>query len=251
MNLFGLTNTTTLKELKRKYYDFALLCHPDNGGSTEDMQVVQSCYEEAKQQLEWTQSSHDKMDRLVDALECGTLRDDLPHSEANPSAPSFPSLRDIFDDVHSQFHAICHQTTPDAPDGVSGSTTPGVVKACGPEEDPYATQGYGSYMLERWKMTTDASAPCVYSPDVNVQTELSNIPSSAHDDTKDDKMVVCPSQTTSFGYPLHINPHTHIRDFSVSDNLFAHTQHATHTGSLPKSDYRLAHAEPEKPPTTE
>ena len=99
MNLFGITNDTTLKELQKSYYEFALLCHPDNGGTTEDMQVVQRSYEEAKNQLEQAQTSRDKMDSLVDTLEKGTLYENTSQNQPNAST-SLPSLRDIFDEVH-------------------------------------------------------------------------------------------------------------------------------------------------------
>ena len=51
-NLFGLTAKDSLTELRRRYYDLALLCHPDRGGTATDMRIVQRSYEAAKVALE-------------------------------------------------------------------------------------------------------------------------------------------------------------------------------------------------------
>jgi hypothetical protein len=42
--LFGLTHKTTLTEVRRAYYDLALLCHPDKGGDAGDMKTINAAY---------------------------------------------------------------------------------------------------------------------------------------------------------------------------------------------------------------
>ena len=50
--LLGVTHTSTLSEVKRSYYQWALLCHPDKGGTEEEMIVIQQAYEYIRTQLE-------------------------------------------------------------------------------------------------------------------------------------------------------------------------------------------------------
>ena len=37
-------NMPDLKQLKKSYYQLALLCHPDKGGKKESMDIVHKCY---------------------------------------------------------------------------------------------------------------------------------------------------------------------------------------------------------------
>ena len=50
--LLGVTINSTLKEVKKAYYNMSLLCHPDKGGSDKDMIVVHNSYLYIKKQLE-------------------------------------------------------------------------------------------------------------------------------------------------------------------------------------------------------
>ena len=43
-NLLGVNCNSTLQEVRKKYYALASLCHPDRGGTNEDMQVVHDAY---------------------------------------------------------------------------------------------------------------------------------------------------------------------------------------------------------------
>ena len=43
--LFGLTSKASADEVRKAYYNMALLCHPDRGGSVEDMTVINAAYE--------------------------------------------------------------------------------------------------------------------------------------------------------------------------------------------------------------
>ena len=51
-DLLGIKSDASLSELKKNYYNMALLCHPDKGGSSQDMYVVSSAYKYIKKQLE-------------------------------------------------------------------------------------------------------------------------------------------------------------------------------------------------------
>ena len=50
--IMNLTPDSTLKDLQRAYYDMALICHPDRGGTEEDMIVIHNAYKYIKEQLE-------------------------------------------------------------------------------------------------------------------------------------------------------------------------------------------------------
>lgn len=50
--IMNLTPDSTLKDLKRAYYDMALICHPDRGGTEEDMIIIHNAYKYIKEQLE-------------------------------------------------------------------------------------------------------------------------------------------------------------------------------------------------------
>lgn len=43
--VFGATLETPLAELRKRYYDLSLICHPDKGGRAEDMIALRNAYE--------------------------------------------------------------------------------------------------------------------------------------------------------------------------------------------------------------
>ena len=51
-DIMNLTSESTLKDLKKAYYEMALICHPDKGGQEEDMIVIHNAYKYIKEQLE-------------------------------------------------------------------------------------------------------------------------------------------------------------------------------------------------------
>jgi len=50
--LLGVDSRSSLGELKKNYYNLALLCHPDKGGNDKDMNVVSLAYNYVKYHLE-------------------------------------------------------------------------------------------------------------------------------------------------------------------------------------------------------
>jgi curved DNA-binding protein CbpA len=50
--LFGLDSKSTLEQLRKAYYKMALLCHPDKGGTEDDMNIIHNAYIYIKDQLE-------------------------------------------------------------------------------------------------------------------------------------------------------------------------------------------------------
>ena len=49
--LLGVNSTSSIKELKNNYYNLALYCHPDKGGSNKDMITLKNSYNYIKDQL--------------------------------------------------------------------------------------------------------------------------------------------------------------------------------------------------------
>ena len=50
--LLGVDSRASLSELKKNYYNLALICHPDKGGNDKDMNVVSLAYNYIKEHLE-------------------------------------------------------------------------------------------------------------------------------------------------------------------------------------------------------
>jgi hypothetical protein len=51
--LFGLTPQSTAEDIRRAYYQLALVCHPDKGGNAADMRMVQQAYEWICKHFQW------------------------------------------------------------------------------------------------------------------------------------------------------------------------------------------------------
>lgn len=62
--LLGVTSNSTFSELKRNYYNMALMCHPDKGGSNDDMHIVQMAYNYCKEQLQSQESRQTTYEQL-------------------------------------------------------------------------------------------------------------------------------------------------------------------------------------------
>jgi hypothetical protein len=81
--LLGVTIDSTLKDLKTSFYSLALLLHPDRGGTSEEMIVLQSSYDWIKSQILNTENNKKNYTDLLDSYTASNI---LPFS-------------DIFDEV--------------------------------------------------------------------------------------------------------------------------------------------------------
>lgn len=253
MELFGLTVNSTVADLRKRYYNLALLCHPDHGGSADDMHVVQTSYEQAKALLQRQHESHAKVRTVQQALEEGAL----PPPLASEGTKPLPSFRDIFDEVHDGFHRKFHEH--DAP-------LEGYVSY---ECDPHHVQGYGEYMVMQPAANvppppTDAELAAAqgvapYDPQTAFVTDPPLLPlrvparcTDVHTATNTDlppspppsptsALTLQNNVTPSVGFPVHVDPLQHVKDFSVRGS-----------STLPRTDYRLAmtHADGNTPAPT-
>ena len=51
-SLLGVNDKSSLRDLKKNYYNMALICHPDRGGDKNDMNIICLAYNYIKEQLE-------------------------------------------------------------------------------------------------------------------------------------------------------------------------------------------------------
>ena len=58
-SLLGVNLNDSLTKLKKNYYNMALICHPDKGGSSNDMHIINLAYNYIKLQIE-NQKKHNK-----------------------------------------------------------------------------------------------------------------------------------------------------------------------------------------------
>lgn len=96
--LFGLDSKSTLDELRKAYYKMALICHPDKGGTKEDMDIVYKAYIYIKNQLE-----NCKEEKEYDKLE-EDFKDFCQKQTDNP--PPFLEIWELSDDkrFHDEFN---------------------------------------------------------------------------------------------------------------------------------------------------
>lgn len=81
--LLGVTIDSPMKELKSAFYSLALLLHPDRGGTSEEMIVLQSSYDWIKSQILNTEENKKTFEELMSSYTLSNIT----------------SFSDIFDEV--------------------------------------------------------------------------------------------------------------------------------------------------------
>ena len=64
-NLLGVTIESTQKEVRKSYYRLSLMCHPDKGGSKEDMNIIHNAYLYVKKQIDFSECK-EKLEDIED-----------------------------------------------------------------------------------------------------------------------------------------------------------------------------------------
>lgn len=59
-DVLGVTPASSIAELRKNYFQLALVCHPDKGGNAEDMRVITSCYQWILAQLHGMEAKEHK-----------------------------------------------------------------------------------------------------------------------------------------------------------------------------------------------
>lgn len=96
--LLGVTTNSTFSELKRNYYNMALLCHPDKGGSNDDMITLHKAYNYCKEQLQ----SQEEKETTYQQLEY-EFAEFCKKQEAQPP-PSFSAIYEETNDWIKDFN---------------------------------------------------------------------------------------------------------------------------------------------------
>ena len=84
--LLGVTENSSFNELKRNYYNMALLCHPDKGGSNDDMHIVQMAYNYCKEQFITKENKETTYEQLEHEF------DDFCKKQESTPPPTFSSF---------------------------------------------------------------------------------------------------------------------------------------------------------------
>lgn len=114
----GVTVKSTITEIRQAYYRMALIVHPDRGGSTHDMHILQRCYEWIMQQMQLQKDiSYEDIEKdFKTFLQTQCYSEDIPSlSEISIESHgmSIASIRSFYDSMgntdESQFLWFLHE----------------------------------------------------------------------------------------------------------------------------------------------
>ena len=83
--LLGVYSNSTPKEVRKAYYQLALLCHPDKGGDPRDMHIIHCAYE-------WIMNQLDKVNVDYTYEDAQQEFDDFVAAQNNVNPPSFEEV---------------------------------------------------------------------------------------------------------------------------------------------------------------
>lgn len=222
MECFDISFDTSLKERTKQYYDMTLLCHPDNVESTDDIQVVQHCYQESKQITQQKKESEERFRNELDVLEKGD-------SNALHMTNTLPCIRDIVDEAHDSFPISFNACQ-------NNDTTPLHLHVYN-IKDSYAEQANGEYMIERWQTSIQPSVhhaniqekehrrrplPSLDTPPRTPSNHIGTTSTSLTNQTNFMQERCSTENNTIIRYPVDVHSEQHVHDFTVSTPLFKH-----------------------------
>ena len=137
--LLGVDSRSNLSELKKNYYNLALLCHPDKGGNDKDMNVVCLAYNYIKNHLEnIKETSYEKLEEeFADFCKC----------QESLKSPTFGQIYKETNDWINDFNKKFEQGL-----NMSGEMRSFLGTGEDIENNPYLNEnnpmanGYGDYM---------------------------------------------------------------------------------------------------------
>ena len=100
-DLLGASPNSTCQEVRKRYYALACLCHPDRGGTSEQMQTLHNAYQYVMHQvaLNRTATFEDLEADFADFCESQTSKPP-PFVDIHAEAFNLPRFNDLFD-LHS------------------------------------------------------------------------------------------------------------------------------------------------------
>tara|TARA_Y100001970_G_C14256871_1_gene876217 strand:- start:675 stop:1358 length:684 start_codon:yes stop_codon:yes gene_type:complete len=104
--LLGVSINSTMKELRKSYYNLSLLCHPDKGGNASDMDTVHKAYLYIKKQL----ANNDKCITYEEAEQqfetfCKKQKEQPP-----PFSKIYEEANDFIRDFNREFEKVHNAT---------------------------------------------------------------------------------------------------------------------------------------------
>lgn len=189
--LLGINYYSSNSELKRAYYNLALLCHPDKGGSKDDMDIIAKAYQYTKQQI------NNKTDKTYEELQ--NEFDEFCKAQQNQKPVSFASIYEETNDWIVDFNKTFEQQNQKE----DASSNPYSIK-----------NGYGNLMAKsNNNIDKIIETDCKYIPDI--ESELSEIePFST--EIIEYKEPISLNTFNDNGFPLDKK---HIDDFTSINNI--------------------------------
>ena len=203
--LLGVNINSTFNELKRNYYNMALMCHPDKGGSGDDMYIVLMAYNYCKKQLEKKEEKETTYEKLEEEFAdfCKNQEAQLP-----PFNSVYEETNDWIKDFNREFEGLTMNNGSGSGSSNGGSNNVGDVVMHDPFKD-----GYGDLMdIGDEENSDEKPVDLIDYNDIEEQVSSNQFKNQI---VKYEEPAVLPDTITHF--PLNCDK---IDDFSgVSNNL--------------------------------
>ena len=100
-DLLNVNSKSSIKDLKKNYYQLSLYCHPDKGGSKDDMIIIQNAYEYVKLQLEnSTEQTYEQLEQ--EFQEFCKIQEKEPPKFCKIFSETHEELNNIFNTSYSE-----------------------------------------------------------------------------------------------------------------------------------------------------
>lgn len=97
-DLLGATPNSTCQEVRKRYYSLACLCHPDRGGTNDQMQILHNAYQYVSQQVAFNNNDRTYEDLEADFVNFCAEQKSTPPSFSDIHADAFnlPRFNELF-----------------------------------------------------------------------------------------------------------------------------------------------------------
>jgi hypothetical protein len=96
-DLMGMTPNNTSQDVRKRYYALACLCHPDRGGTNEQMQTLHNAYQYVARQVELNSSvTYEQLEDDFEAFCKDQVSKPPTFSDIHADAFNLPRFNDLF-----------------------------------------------------------------------------------------------------------------------------------------------------------
>lgn len=96
--LLGVTTNSTCQEVRKRYYALACLCHPDRGGSNDQMQILHNAYEYVMKQVALnTTKSYEDLEADFQDFCAAQTSTPPPFVDIHAEAFNLPKFNELFE----------------------------------------------------------------------------------------------------------------------------------------------------------